>query len=267
MTDRVLVPPTAEPIHLDEAKKHLRLTTASEDDKVKRAMRAARRHLESYCRRALVRQQHRLTRDCFAAEIELPVGPLRAVQSVQYLDDAGVLQTLAANTYRLSLQEERPAIRLDFGKVWPPIYPVRDAVRITYTVGHVVPISAVDVNTEFLTAKGHDLVADEPVQVSNSGGAVPVGLNDADTYYVKAPTADTLQLAAAAGGAAVDLTGAGTGQSYVGQVPDDLVNALLLLVTHFFNARGSHVVGTLPPSEYSDNARTLMAPYRTVRFA
>jgi uncharacterized phiE125 gp8 family phage protein len=266
MADIVLSPPLAEPIHLDEARTHLRAPSGdtSQDALIRRAIVAARRHAESYCRIAIVRQQRQLSLAAFPCEIELPVGPLRAVQSIEYVDTAGALQTLSASAYRVDKYAERGRIEPAYGTVWPSTLEVSNAVIVKYTAGMVVPVSAVDAGTDTLTAYGHDLAASDPVRLANSGGAVPAGLSDATPYYVKAPSADTLQVSLTAGGAAVDITGAGTGQSFIGQVPDDIVAALLLLVGHFYEHREQN--SDFETYALPLGAERILSPYRLIRF-
>jgi uncharacterized phiE125 gp8 family phage protein len=267
-SDQLLVAPLAEPIHLDEAKTRIRaLNGSSEDADIKRAIASARRYVETYCRRALVRQQRRYVLDCFPPCIEMPVGPLRAVQSIQYVDNQGATQTLAASEYRVDKVSERARITPEWAKVWPSTLYVSNAVIITYTAGHAVPIASVDQAADTVTAKGHDLAADDPVRLSNSGGGLPGGLSADENYYAVAPTTDTLRLALSAGGAAVDITaGAGTGQSFVGVIPDDMVLAMLLLVGHFYANREATVESAVPPQELPLGVEALLAPYRLIRF-
>lgn len=72
-----------------------------------------------------------------------------------------------------------------------------------------VVIAAVDPATDTITATGHGHVNGDVVRVR--GGAIPGGLNLASSYFVIGATANTLQLSATAGGAAVDLTSPGAG--------------------------------------------------------
>ena len=68
----------------------------------------------------------------------------------------------------------------------------------------------VDPGTNTLTATNHGLPDGRLVAVSSSG-VMPAPLDDAAGYFVVSSTANTLQLAATAGGAPIDLTDAGTG--------------------------------------------------------
>ncbi|MBY8826127.1 hypothetical protein [Sphingomonas colocasiae] len=55
---------------------------------------------------------------------------------------------------------------------------------------------------------GHDLPADTPI-VFESTGIMPAGLDELVVYYVKSPLANSFNLAAAPGGAALNTTGSG----------------------------------------------------------
>jgi hypothetical protein len=69
------------------------------------------------------------------------------------------------------------------------------------------------------TATAHGYTNGTRVRVS-SAGALPAGLSAGTDYYVIAAAANTFQLSAAPGGAAVDVTTDGTGTHSVQQVPD-----------------------------------------------
>jgi hypothetical protein len=66
-------------------------------------------------------------------------------------------------------------------------------------------------STDYLTIADHGLVQNDKVQLTNSGGALPAGLSTSTDYYVMVVDADTIQLSASVDGAAVNITGAGTG--------------------------------------------------------
>lgn len=69
--------------------------------------------------------------------------------------------------------------------------------------------------TVFSTASAHNLRPGMPVQVSNSGGALPTGVSAATQYFAIVLSAKTFSLATshanAIAGTALSLTGAGTG--------------------------------------------------------
>jgi uncharacterized phiE125 gp8 family phage protein len=267
MSDTILIEPLLEPIHLAHARAHLRAPSGdtSQDANILGMIAAARRRAESFCHKALVRQQRLLALGCFPAEIEVPVGPLRAVQSIQYLDTAGVLQTLASSAYRVDTLSERGRIEPEYGTVWPSTHPVNNAVRIKYTAGYAAPIASADAGADTLAVAGHDKAADDPVRLSNSGGTLGGGLATTTQYYVKAPTADAMQLSLTEGGAAVNITAdAFSGNSFVGMVPDEIVSAILLIVGHLYERRED--TSDFEAFEIPLRAENLLSPYRSIRF-
>jgi hypothetical protein len=73
--------------------------------------------------------------------------------------------------------------------------------------------------TNVFTATAHGMANGDKVRVSNAGGALPAGLSAGTDYFVIAAAANTFQLAAAPGGAAVDITTDGTGTQTVQPIP------------------------------------------------
>lgn len=61
------------------------------------------------------------------------------------------------------------------------------------------------------------------VRLVNSGGALPAGLIADKDYFVRDASGQTCKLSATLGGAAIDLTGAGTGTHYFGQRTFDVL--------------------------------------------
>jgi hypothetical protein len=67
----------------------------------------------------------------------------------------------------------------------------------------------VNITTNTFTATAHGLVNGAMLNYGNGGGASITGLVDTTDYYVVNKTTDTFQLAATAGGAAIDISGTG----------------------------------------------------------
>lgn len=72
-----------------------------------------------------------------------------------------------------------------------------------------IATSAVDTTAETITATAHGLVNGAQVNYNNQGGASITGLTSGNDYYVVNATANTFQLSATSGGAAINLTGTG----------------------------------------------------------
>lgn len=68
-----------------------------------------------------------------------------------------------------------------------------------------------DDTTDVCTSNAHGLVNGNKVMVSNSGGALPGGLTANTVYYIITAATNTFQLSATEGGAAINLSSAGSG--------------------------------------------------------
>ena len=144
---------TVEPVTLIEAKVHLRETLgdADNDAHIAGLITAARLDAEHRLQRTLISTAWRLTRDtfyawrggCWDAEIRLPMGKTIGVQSVKYVDDAGTLQTLAADQYLVDLAGDVARIVPAYGLGWPNVRAQPGAVQVNYTAGYGVDASVV----------------------------------------------------------------------------------------------------------------------------
>lgn len=76
--------------------------------------------------------------------------------------------------------------------------------------------------TDLLTASGHGRVNGDKVRVSSTG-TLPGGLSANTDYFVRDVSGSTFKLAETSGGAAIDITSAGTGTHSLGTAVSDLV--------------------------------------------
>lgn len=242
MTDILVAPPTVEPLTLAEAKAHLRKTGSDEDAQITNWIAEAREQVEDLCDLAIVLQTRRLWLDRLPAQIDILRKPLRAVQSIQYLDSNGTLQTLAASQYRLDKASHPVRITPAYNVTWPTTYPVTNAVRVTYTAGILLPFTAAAA-TDLLTCASHGFADTDITQVATLGGTLPAGLAANTNYHVRDAATDTLKLAATSGGAAIDLTSDGTVPNALGSLPHRVRSLMQLLIGHRFENREPYVVG------------------------
>lgn len=91
MTAALITPPALEPVSLTDAKAHLRLDGADDDQLVAAAITAARVHVEAKTRRVLIEQGWRVYLDAWPKQriVIIPVAPLLAVDGVTVFDPAG----------------------------------------------------------------------------------------------------------------------------------------------------------------------------------
>ena len=234
--------PACEPISLSEAKSIVKQDVSDDDALLTAAIIAAREMAHAETQRQIVCARYRLDLDAFpgpsllgvpwgspysipAHAILLSKGPLVQVVSIQYLDMGGTWRTLTENTdYVVESTRDAARITPPFGKIWPIPMPQIGCVRVTFDVGEIAAITA-DATADTITpVLWKPLSVGDPVVFSNSGGALPTPLVAGTTYYVQSiPSVGSYKLAATSGGAAIDITSAGSGQSFLGAVPQGLL--------------------------------------------
>ncbi len=129
--------PATEPVTLDEAKLHLRVDCAADDDYITALIKVARKHAELFQNRSYITQTLELRMDFFPQFlIELPRPPSISVTSIKYIDSAGDTQTLAASKYTTDFNSYVARIVPAFNESWPITRRVIDAVTIEYTAGY-----------------------------------------------------------------------------------------------------------------------------------
>lgn len=178
--------PTVEPITLAEAKAHLRVDIADENDLVTSLIVAARQYCESHTHRAFITQTWDLALDdfpCDFASLELPKAPLVSVSSVTYVDTNGTPQTWSSANYSVYAPSGPLA---GPGKIIPAYqvsYPlVRDsenAVTIRFVAGYGAATSVPDqIKAAMKLLIGHWFANRESV-VANAHlmAAVPQGVD------------------------------------------------------------------------------------------
>lgn len=133
----VFAEPATEPITLDEAKCHLRVTVTEDDVLIEGLILAARQQVELECSRALIKQTFELALDAFPWEaITIPRPPLVSVTSIVYTDVNGATQTLATSEYTVDNRREPAVIVPAWGKTWPSTREVPNAVVVRYVAGY-----------------------------------------------------------------------------------------------------------------------------------
>lgn len=277
---QVITPPNAKPVDLAEARQHVKQDITTDDPLLSIYIGAAVNFAESETERAIMATRFRLVLDAFPGPsligvpsgvpfslpghaILLPRSPLLQLESIQYLDMGGTWQTMPAADYTVDDTGPVPRITPVFGRIWPITLPQIGSVRVNFIAGYATRV-AVDASTELVTPKlWKTLQIGDAVQFSNSGGALPAPLQPLTDYYVQSLNGGAFKVAATPGGAAIDLTDAGSGVSMLGVVPDGIRSWLLLRIDGLFVHRGetSTVQGILAHMPYADR---LLDPFRAV---
>lgn len=239
------VPPYTEPVSLAELKEWLRIDDADQDATLLSLARGARDYVEGATGRQLVAATWRLTLDGWpgSRRLRLPRAPLVSVGAVSYVDADGATQTWSSSLYRVDLTPTLGTVEPAYTEYWPTLRGVSGAVNVTFVAGHAAPFSVVAA-TDVLTVRGRTVADGDVFRLSNSGGALPAGLAADTDYYVVQTTGGTFKLSLTAGGAAVDVTGAGSGTHFLGEVPDGMKAAIKLLAAHWFRTREAVITGT-----------------------
>jgi hypothetical protein len=191
---------------------------------------------------ALVCQEWLYTLDRFlcpiqgGASIRLPRGPLIRLQSIQYVDAAGVTQTLDSAEYTVDTFDDPACIYPAYQKVWPQTLPVKNAVQIRYLVGYATPCTA-NVGANTLTLLGRTATVGDTVSFTNSGGRLPLPLVPRQAYLVIVASGNNITLSD------VTLTDAGEGLHFIGEIPPELLSATRLLCGHLYENREATASG------------------------
>ena len=101
MSSILLTAPTAEPLALDEARAFLRADTNDDDELIASLIAAARGHVETQTRRALITQGWRLTLDAWpvSGRVEVRPAPLQALTAARIYDAGGNAQALDLQSF------------------------------------------------------------------------------------------------------------------------------------------------------------------------
>ncbi len=270
------IPPYAEPVTLADAKLHSRVDITDDDREFTRIVAGARERAEAETRRQLVAATWEMTLDRFPGtagyegaenyvrdgdgwdgmiygEIELPHGPLVAVNSVKYVDTNQVLQTLDPTQYQVDATAIPGRLRPAYALVWPIALWRMSVVTINYTTGYAAPFTA-SVSGDTITVKGRTYTSGDRIRLT--GDQLPSPLEEMTDYFVLS-TGATFQLSLTSGGSAINLTDAGNGTNFVGLIPPKILHGIRLLVGHWYEQRETTTDAGL--SEISAGADALFA--------
>jgi uncharacterized phiE125 gp8 family phage protein len=139
MSLKRITQPSAEPVLLADVKAQLSIATADTlvDAIITRRITEARQFAENFMGRTIMPCQWEVVLDKFADKMELSYPPATVVDSVKYIDTAGVEQTLSSAVYTLDTDSVPNWVRLGYEKDWPDTRDYPNAVRIRYTAGYV----------------------------------------------------------------------------------------------------------------------------------
>jgi uncharacterized phiE125 gp8 family phage protein len=229
-----ITPPALEPVHLVEAKAHLRITEADEDVLISALITAAREYCEGFQNRAYLTQTWELWLDNFPVRdyIKLPQPPLQSVDSIKYYSTDNTEYTMDQADYFVDPKNEPGKVGLAYGKRWPSIT-LRpfNAVCVQFVAGYPAYSGTVTTDGIAVTKDG----GDDFLTTWSVGKSIVI---NGVAYSIAAVGSNTgLTLAATAGvqAAAVPYS--------TNDVPTKIKQAILLILGDLYENRENTIVG------------------------
>jgi uncharacterized phiE125 gp8 family phage protein len=218
MSDAIVIPPYAEPLHLSEMKGHLKQDLViTEDDALIVADIIAARNLAEFrtgentspwrCKAILATTFDQFFDGFYGTRIVLSRVPLISVTSITYVDTDGVTQTLSTSYYTPDTVKGK--IDLAYGQTWPSTRCQPNAVTVRFVAGMVATFTA-DATTDTPTFQGRTFATDDRIRLMNSGGQLPGGLVANTDYFIRSDG----KLALTSGGSGIDITNVGSGTHF-----------------------------------------------------
>jgi uncharacterized phiE125 gp8 family phage protein len=141
----VITAPAALPVTPDELKSWLGITqtVTTHDVEIDACLIAARDWVERAGKLTLIKTVRRMTLDGFPEAtstnergiIEFKRSPLIAVDSIKYVDSAGVQQTLEASKYQVDARSDPGRVAPAWGESWPSTRDQLATVELQYQCG------------------------------------------------------------------------------------------------------------------------------------
>ena len=236
--------PAAEPLHRDECKSQASLAAdvTDFDADFDRWIAAARDLFEQQAEIALFCQTWEVVLNQFPVggePLELRFPPVRSIESIRYVDMSGATQTMADGTFLKDLGTFPASVFPLWGYPWPIPRIQPRAVVVTFRTGYALPVLSINATGETITVDQNDLNVGDVVRFGVSGGSLPAPLKTKTDYYVVTSSGNTIQVSDTDGGEPLDLGDTATGQIWVGDIPDQALQAVRMLVAHFWRNRES----------------------------
>ncbi len=121
----------SESLSLTDIKNHLRISGTDDDDSLREDIAAVRRYTETYLSKTLVKTTWVYKLDSFPDEINLQMGPVLSISSVEYVDTDGNTQTFSDIQY----DDRNGRLKPSYNSSWPDTRDQYNAVTITYIAG------------------------------------------------------------------------------------------------------------------------------------
>lgn len=165
-----------QPITLDTAKAHLRVTDDAEDELIQGYIDAAQQHIEDYT--GLVLEPRTVVEDFDSwSAVRIRSAPIRSITSVTYVDGDGTTQLLDASSYTLAGQRRPGRLSPAAGVRWPIIGSALGAISVTMAAGYQSPDDVpASVKHALLLLVGHFYTYREPVATTTKVIELPLSV-------------------------------------------------------------------------------------------
>lgn len=182
--------PATEPVSTADAKAHMKIDTADDDELIDSWVVAARILIEKNWGVSLITQTLKLRLDHFPHDgqrIMLPAPPAATITSVQYVDNDGNTQTWASSNYAIAVNDRPGTLSRAYNVSYPTTRSIDNAVTITYTAGYgvasAIPANIIHAIKLLLTLWNEAREAACPVNLTEIPFGVDALLVDHKTYY------------------------------------------------------------------------------------
>ena len=137
MPSILLTPPAVEPVSLAEAKAHLRVGHADDDQFIATLIAAASRQVGAQTGLALIEQQWTVFRDDWPENgvFELPYAPLTAVEELASFGDDDTKAVIDPAHYYIDAASRPPRLLLRGSRIWARPGRIGNGIAATVTVG------------------------------------------------------------------------------------------------------------------------------------
>lgn len=138
MSAILTTPPAQEPVTLAEAKQHLKIETALEDDLINRLITTARQHVEKHIDKVLIEQPWLVYFDDWpgSGEIKLPVAPITAIIDLRTYSDDDIAIIIDPSHYYVDMAGAPQKLVLRGSRIWLKPGRIANGIEIEVTAGY-----------------------------------------------------------------------------------------------------------------------------------
>jgi len=171
---RQIEPPTDAAVSIEDLREYLRVNDDTPDAEIEASAAAAVAHIENLTGRAIMTQGWELVLDGFPpGTIRLPVGPVQSLDSLTYLDGAGVERSLSAALTNVDAGPIDGRVTSISG--WPATANRTGTVTLRWTAGEAV--CPPDLAAAIKLLAGHFYANREGVVTGMTATEMPLGVS------------------------------------------------------------------------------------------